>query len=327
MSYLFVADIGGTNARFGLVDISKDSRQNTPCITLLNKASLTCADYSNIFELISDAYAALTPPTNINACFAIAGNAQGDLACIEQLSWYFSIQELRESFGFLHVNVINDFAALAYSIPLLDTNDYFSIYNPEIKFPSAPAIVIGPGTGFGMAISFIENDSYKVISTAGGHSNFAPSNEKEWAVKAWFMRKQSFVSIETILSGKGLESIYLALADINGIQVPVYSSAEITNNALHGDDSLCREAALMFCDILGGVASDKAMSICSGRGVYIGGGIMPNLLDLLPRSNFINRYQNKGPMTAYAKEIPVHIITNNHVSLIGAATRFAAQKN
>jgi glucokinase len=180
-------------------------------------------------------------------------------------------------------------------------------------------VVMGPGTGFGMAALVPDNGHWDIIPTEGGHASFAPTNEKELAIKAFLLKEQSHVSVETILSGGGLVNLYRALANAAGVAPQGYTPADVSTKGLANEDTLCRAAVLSFLDVLGEVAGDKALSLGAKGGVVIGGGVTPKLLKLLPESNFLERYKHKGPMAGYVGDISIKLIINDKAALVGSA--------
>lgn len=314
MGLLLVADIGGTNARFGLVE----HNSNTPNYTTSQQITLRCANYPDMGSMIKACCVEFKIDMPEYACLAMAGPIAHGFAQMTNLDWKFSIDELRDQLGMKTLHVINDFAALAYATPFLPETDTKTLYAANAN-PEAPIVVMGPGTGFGMAILVPENGSWKIIPTEGGHASFAPTTEKELAIKSFLLKEQSHVSVENILSGGGLVNLYRALAHIAGVEAQPYSPADVSIKGLANDDAICREAVVTFCNTLGAVAGDKAVSTGARGGVVIGGGITPKLLGLLPDTQFEERYKNKGPMAQYVSAIPIKLILNDTAALIGSA--------
>lgn len=316
MSLLLVADIGGTNARFGLVDPTKNN--STYNYIAQEQITLRCADYAHINDLVKACCTSFNIEMPKHACFAIAGPIENGVVQMTNLDWKFSIDELRLQLGMTTLHVINDFAALAYATPFLQEQEIKTLYQAPAQ-PDAPIVVMGPGTGFGMALLVPNNSNWKIIPTEGGHVSFAPTNEKELAIKSFLLKEQSHVSVEDVLSGSGLVNLYRALAHIAGVEAQPYTPADVSIKGLANDDAICRDAVVTFCNTLGSVAGDKALSSGARGGVVIGGGITPKLMELLPNTDFIARYKNKGPMAHYVNDIPVKLILNDKAALIGAA--------
>ena len=138
-------------------------------------------------------------------------------------------------------------------------------------------------------------------------------------IKSFLLKEQNHVSVENILSGGGLVTLYRALAHNSGVEAKPYTPADVSAKGLANEDALCREAVLTFCDVLGEVAGDKALSTGARGGVVIGGGITPKLAGLLPESHFLERYKNKGPMDSYVSDISIRLIVNDKAALVGSA--------
>lgn len=317
MSLLLVADIGGTNARFGLVE--QAPKTGKPNYTSSQQITLRCADYPDMGTMIKACCAEFNIAMPEYACLAIAGPIDEDgTVQMTNLDWKFMITELRNQLGMKTLHVINDFAALAYSVPFLAEQETKVLYAADSN-PEAPIVVMGPGTGFGMALLVPENGSWKIIPTEGGHASFAPTTEKELAIKSFLLKEQSHVSVENILSGIGLVHLYRALAHIAGVDAQNYSPADVSTKGLANEDAICREAVITFCNTLGAVAGDKAVSTGARGGVVIGGGITPKLMGILPETHFEERYKNKGPMRGYVSNISIKVIVNDKAALVGSA--------
>lgn len=316
MSLLLVADIGGTNARFGLLEFSAEGGSIN--YTTSQQVTLRCADYSDMAEMVKASCVQLGDVQPSFGCFGIAGPIDNGVVRMTNINWEFSVESLRAAVGFEALHCINDFAAMAYSVPFLAPEDLITLFDAP-RDQDAPIVVMGPGTGFGMAGLVPSENSWKIIATEGGHASFAPTNEAELNVKRELLKEQAHVSIENVLSGGGLVNLYRACAKVAGADVKPYTPADVSTHALNNTDALCRTATAMFCDILGEVAGDKALSWGAKGGVVIGGGVTPRLLSLLDSTNFLERYTNKGPMSDYVRDISIRLITNDKASLVGAA--------
>lgn len=317
MSLLLVADIGGTNGRFGLVEYDANKTGKVD-YTAHRQITLRCANYSDMASMIKACCAEFDVDIPKYACLAIAGPIENGHASITNLKWKFSIEALRDQLRMNTLHVINDFAALAYAVPFLQDNEFVTLYASASSL-NAPIVVMGPGTGFGMAALVPNRGSWEIIPTEGGHASFAPTNEKELAIKAFLLKEQNHVSVENILSGAGLVNLYRALAHEAGIAAEDYSPADVSNKGIANEDPICRAAVITFCDVLGEVAGDKALSLGAKGGVVIGGGITPKLQSLLTESHFLERYKNKGPMASYVSDISIKLIINDKAALVGSA--------
>lgn len=319
MSLLLVADIGGTNARFGLVEFDDANASTSINYTADRQITLRCANYPDMETMVRAACTEFDIAIPAHACLAIAGPVADGCVDVTNLSWHFSIEELRTNLGLTTLHVINDFSAFAYAVPFLKADEIVTLYDSGKSDPKAPIVVMGPGTGFGMAALLPSHDGWAIIPTEGGHASFAPTNEKELAIKSLLLKNSKHVSVENILSGGGLVTLYKSLAALKGETPKDLSPADVSTLGLANEDALCREAVLTFLDVLGEVAGDKAVSLGAKGGVVIGGGVTPKLRTLLDASNFLERYKNKGPMANYVSDISIRLIVNDRAALVGSA--------
>jgi glucokinase len=317
---ILVADIGGTNARFGVVNVGSGPEQSNRLKGFIasKQIKLKCADYTTIAAMANEYCKQAEIQMPSYGCLAIAGPIENGWAQMTNLNWAFSIEDMRIELGMKELDVINDFAALAYATPFLQPDEIKLLYAGESD-PTAAMVVFGPGTGFGMAALVPDNGRWKLLPTEGGHCSFAPTNSQEIAIRAHIAEDQDHVSIEDLLSGRGLASIYQALAAINGITAHHFSPEQVSVKGMANEDALCRAALETFCNILGSVAGDKALSLGARGGVYLGGGIIPKIASFIPQSKFVERYQHKGPMSDYVRAIPVNMILNDTAALTGTA--------
>ncbi|HEX6118245.1 MAG TPA: glucokinase [Dongiaceae bacterium] len=309
---LLVADIGGTNARFALS--AADG-------ALHDVRVLSAASFPNLDEAMAAYFAGLMRPRPTQACFAVACPAHGPEIKFTNSSWRFAKAELRRSFRFERFVVINDFEALAASVPLLDGAQLASL-RAGAADPASVSLVIGPGTGLGVgAYVPASKDAWAVISGEGGHIGFAPNSELE--VRLWQRMRDKYgrVSAERVLSGTGLENIYRFMAEEAGQDAGEIDAPEISRRALGGEENAVK-TVFMFFDMLGSVTGDLALVFGSLGGVYIGGGITPKLLDFARRSNFVERFLDKGRISAILQSMPIWVILDEHAALYGVRRQF-----
>ncbi len=320
MTLLLVADIGGTNARFGLVEFDSALFKNGGKVNYSapRQITLKCANYPDMASMIKACCKELDVDIPKHACLAIAGPIENGQASMTNLNWKFSINSLRDTLRMETLHVINDFASLAYAVPFLEEAELVTLYGAK-SHPDAPIVVMGPGTGFGMAGLIPDQGHWKIVATEGGHASFAPTNDKEMAIKSYLLKEQNHVSVENILSGGGLVNLYRAFAYLADETAQPYTPADVSSKGLNEQDPLCREALCTFCEVLGEVAGDKALSWGAKGGVVIGGGITPKLVDILHETHFLERYKNKGPMAGYVSDISIRLIVNTNAALVGSA--------
>ena len=236
-----LADIGGTNARFAL---ARDGK-------ILHEAHLAVADYPGPLEALEAFLADAAPmPAPRRAALAVAGPVEGEAARLTNSPWRAAAGELRSSFGFDQVILVNDFAAVAWAVPRLSGGDLVSIGGGRAR-AQAPVAVIGPGTGLGVAGLIPAGPGPVVLVTEGGHVTMAPADDREADILACLRGRYGHVSAERVLSGDGLVNLYETLAELEGWAPASVGAAEITRRALAGDDPRCGAALDAFCAMLG----------------------------------------------------------------------------
>ena len=251
------------------------------------------------------------------AAIAVAGPVVAGTARFTNRGWEISEQALREV-GFERALLINDFAALALAVDLLNEEHLHAI-GPQLKGLEGGTItILGAGTGFGLSCLARFGDRVVPMATEGGHIGFAPSNSEELAALQLMWEESGRVSIERILSGSGLERLYRTLEQLAGHANSPLTAAEISAAALR-DDAGARAALTMFCSIYGAVAGDLALAHGARGGVYIAGGIAEKIEGFLIQSPFRRRFEDKGRLTPYVTAIPTNLIVYPDIALLGAA--------
>ena len=312
---LLIGDIGGTNARFAIADPER------PGFT--NAMTLHCADFAWADDAIRhylDEQSAGTPDV---ICLAAAGPVVDNTVQITNNHWTLSAADIAADFGIEAVRLLNDFEALAYSIPHLQADDSLAIGFPmnkplpEDKFNVA---IIGPGTGLGAAGLMKRGSVLEPIVGEGGHVGFAPKSQVQVEILGALRNKFDRVSVERLVSGAGLENIYWALTFIHGEHRTQLSAKEIFANGGEGGDPRAAEAIQMFFEILGQVAGDLALTMGAVDGVYIAGGIAKRYPELLQNSGFRRAFENKGRYRSYMERIPTLLITHDEPGLLGSSS-------
>jgi glucokinase len=308
---ILVGDVGGTHARFALVD--------TVGWRILQRQDLTESFPTFIEALHSYVERVPIRPLPSAAAIAVAGPVSGGTARFTNRGWDISEDGLKK-FGFKQALLINDFAALAFSVEVLRGNDLHSI-GPELKGLDGGTItILGPGTGFGVSCLARYADRTVPMATEGGHMGFAPGNEGEMAALHLMWKRFERVSVERILSGSGLETLYNTLQQLGGREALPLTAAEISAKATQAQPDLgCRAALTMFCSVLGTVAGDLALAHGARGGVYIAGGIAQKIEGFLAQSPFRARFEDKGRLSPFVAAIPTKLIVNPDVGLLGAA--------
>ncbi|SDJ76370.1 glucokinase [Nonomuraea jiangxiensis] len=299
-----VADIGGTNARFGLV--------TTPGARPSNVAVLHGSDYETLPEAVA-AYLAehaggVRPGA---ACLALAGPIDGDHYRLTNSTWAGSARDL----GVPYAMLLNDFAALAVSLPHLDADDLVSLGGP------APGhgvkAVLGPGTGLGVGGLVPTEHGWTPIPGEGGHVTVPAVEPREQEIVRVLQEQgPAHVVAEHVLSGPGLERLYRALAQVNGVAAPGLTASDIVAKL---DDPLCAETVDVFCGMLGCFAGNVALTLGARGGVYLGGGVLPRIVERVRTSSFRPRFAANPDMPGYLADIGTALIVAPQPALTGAA--------
>ena len=306
-----VGDVGGTNARLALTDGQGHIR---------NPRTFACKDYASLADIVAE-YIETTagrkrPP---RAVLAVAGPVVDGEIEFTNLDWTVSEGDLLAHFEFEAVELINDFAAQALACPLLEGPD-LRVLGPSLRRGSreSPMLALGAGTGFGVAGLARSERGDVPVPTEGGHAGFAPSDEVEVEVYRRLAAKYGRVSIERILSGQGLYDLYTILAALKGQAPALADEADVTQQGLAGDP-LASETLDRFALILGSVAGDLALTFGARGGVYVSGGIAPRMAERLAAGGFRARFEDKGRLSDYVRDIPTYLVLHPYPAIVGAA--------
>lgn len=308
-----LADIGATHARFGL--------ETAPGV-LGRVAVLRCDDYDGIVPLLHayfEQHLSQQSSQRINhAAFALANPISGDFIRMTNRDWQFSTDEVRRTLGLSTLLIVNDFTALAMALPGFQPKDLMQVGGGA---PQTHAVsgVLGPGTGLGVSGVIPTIDGFVTLGSEGGHVNFAPSDEREFAILQFAWREWKHVSNERLISGPGMELIYRALAQRNGVEVQARSAADIISGALEDNDALCLEVLECFSGMLGSAAANLAVTLGAFGGIFIGGGIVPRMGEWFAGSPFRARFEAKGRFTDYIAQIPTYVIMTPNPALYGVS--------
>jgi len=312
---LLIGDIGGTNARFAIADPERPGFSNA--------VTLKCADFACADDAIRHYLNEVTASSPDVICLAAAGPVVDNTVQITNNHWTLSAADIAADFDIAAVRLLNDFEALAYSMPHLQAEDTLAIGLPDLL--SLPddnfnIAVIGPGTGLGTAGLMKRGSILVPIVGEGGHVGFAPKSQVQVEILGALRSKFDRVSVERLVSGAGLENIYWALTLIHGEHQTQLSAKEVFANGGEGGDPRAAEAIQMFYEILGQVAGDLALTMGAVDGVYVAGGIAKRYPELLQNSGFRNAFNNKGRYRSYMERIPTLLITHDEPGLLGSAS-------
>jgi glucokinase len=306
-----VADIGGTNARFAIA--------NLDALALTDVGAFPCARFASPAAAIGTYLATSTerPP---RAAFAVAGPVAGDRVQLTNLSWTLTCEDIRMATGAEDVLLLNDFEALARSLPFLNAADLHGI-GGQAPVPHATKAVLGPGTGLGVAGLVWSAAGWVPVAGEGGHVTFPAETAEELAILDRVRSGTSSVSMERLLSGPGLGILHAILSDRAEPPLP---APEVTARA--GTDPAARKALDLFVAWLGRFAGDLALVYGAQGGVYLGGGIAPRIAGILASGRFRAAFQGKGRLRPYLAPIPTYVITAPDAGLRGAAVALVSAR-
>ena len=304
---VLLGDLGGTNARFALLEDG----------AIGHAATLGVAAHASALEAIS-AYIKDLPETHRPraAALACAGPVEDGAVTLTNSAWRLEAGEIERHFGFARVRLVNDFEALAWALARLDPDDLRALGGHAAR-PGAPAVVLGPGTGLGIAAYLPPPAGPAVIVGEGGHATLAAADDREAAVLAALRARFGHVSAERVLSGDGLVHLYETLAALEERNAPKRSAAEVTEAARAGQCRDCAAALDMFCAMLGALAGNLALTLGAQGGVYIAGGIAPRVADILAASQFRARFEAKGRFRSYLAPIPAWVVLHPAPAFLG----------
>lgn len=304
-----VADVGGTNIRIAIATADG----------LHDRHTWRCADFPTIGAALQRYLGETSfPGRPRRAAIAVACPTEGDWIDItNNQAWSFSTRELRRELDLDDLRIVNDFTALAASIPLLGPADTRPL-KEGTPLDKAAIAVLGPGTGLGVSGLINANGHWVPLSAEGGHATLVATNDREWAVVEVLSRQFGRVSNERVLSGPGLVNLYRALCVTQGIEPKDLGPADVVRGAVD-TESLEALTVEMFSGWLGTVASDLVLALGARGGVYIGGGVVPKMIDVFDRQLFVERFLDKGRVSDYVEPVPVQLILNTQIALVGAA--------
>lgn len=345
MTLLLAGDTGGTKTILRLVNADRASTRTGTALDSLYEARYASADFPDLVPMVQTFLAAAREhlgqsPKPEKACFAIAGPVIGDSCKLTNLGWFLEAPRLSHALNIPQVALINDFVAVGYGVLCLEPTDLHTLQAGKPD-PYAPIAVIGAGTGLGEGFLINHNGDYRVYPTEGGHGDFAPRSPIEFQLSRYLLEKYRLdrVSIERVVSGMGIVAIYQFLRDrrtapespeiaaaictweqeFGQSEKTVDPGAVIGGAALAEQDVLSEQTLQLFVELYGAEAGNLALKLLPYGGMYIAGGIAPKILPLLTDGNFLSAFESKGRMRPLLEMVPLHIVLNPQVGLIGAS--------
>ena len=318
--HVVAVDIGGTHARFAIAEV-----EGGRVVALGEPLTLKTAEHASLqtaWQAFETQHGAPLPQA---AAISVASPITGDMIRLTNNHWIIRPSLIPERLGAETYTIINDFGAVGHAVAQLPDADFVHLCGPETPLPAlGVTTVCGPGTGLGVAQVFKTAERYHVLSTEGGHVDYAPLDGIEDAIVKRLRKTYTRVSTERIVAGPAIVAIYETLAELEGRAVPSRDDRTIWTEALDGSDPIALAALDRFCLALGAVAGDLALAH-GAHGVVIAGGLGLRIKDRLLRSGFDQRFVAKGRFQSMMAGIPVKLITHPQPGLFGAAAAFAQE--
>lgn len=311
---LLVGDIGGTNARFALADPDGPG--------FANEITLKCDDFESADAAIRHYMSEVDGGEPDVISLAAAGPIVDQRVRFTNNHWVISADELKTTFSIDRVRLLNDFEAIAYAMPFMETDDLL-----PIGLPIAPPLpdddymlgIVGPGTGLGAVGLHRHGGRLIPIPGEASHGGFAAETAVQIEVLKVLRDRFDRVSSERLVSGPGLENIYWALTQIHNEKRIHLSPAEIFKAAQENSDTMAVESVQMFFEVLGQFAGDFALSLGAFDGIYIGGGIAQRYPELVTNSLFRTGFERKGRYRTIMERVPTQLIMHRQPGLLGSS--------
>jgi glucokinase len=335
MTYLLAGDLGGTKTLLRLVTAADPDRAQF-------ERSYHSPTYPNIIAIVRDFVAAAQTQLGqieiASACLGIAGAVIDRASYLPNLEWHINAEELERELHIPTLKLINDFTAIGYGIPQLQPID-LHVLQAGTSIPRAPIAIIGAGTGLGQGFLIHNGGHYQVMPTEGGHVDFAARSRQEFELFEYICKSKQLdrISVERVLSGAGIVSIYQYLRDTGNFSetfdvanvvrlwesstAAVDPTAAISAMAIAKTDPLSQATMKMFVSLYGAEAGNLALKTLPYAGIYIAGGIAAKNLPLLTDGTFMAAFNHKGRVSNILAEIPVAVVLNPQVGLLGAVAQ------
>jgi glucokinase len=309
---ILMGDIGGTNARFSILNDAEAEPVHFP--------NLQAANFATIDEAIRKGVLDQASVQPRSAVLAIAGPIRGDEIPLTNSNWVVRPKTMISDLGFEDVLVINDFEAQALAISSLTGADAREPIGSGQDEAMASRAVLGPGTGLGVAGLVHTQHAWIPVPGEGGHIDLGPRSARDLQIWPYIETIEGRVSAEQILCGRGLLHLYHAICKADGVEPVLKEPADVTNHALAGTDKVAEETLSLFATYLGRLAGDVAMLFMARGGVYLSGGISQKIIPALKKPEFRAAFEDKAPHTAMLKTIPTYVVTHPLAALEGLSS-------
>lgn len=308
---ILIGDIGGTNARFSILVDAYAEPKPFP--------NVRTADYATIDDAIQSVVLDKTSVQPRSAILAVAGPIDGDEIDLTNCDWIVRPKMMIADLGFEDVLVVNDFEAQALAIAALP-EEYREALGSSDEPHLASRVVLGPGTGLGVAGLVYARHMWFPVPGEGGHVDVGPRSERDFEIFPHLRRIEGRVSAEEILSGRGVVNIYQAICTADGLEPAFSDPADITAHGLSGANPQAVETLALFATYLGRVAGDMALIFMARGGVYLAGGISQKIIPALKGPEFRAAFEDKAPHSELMRTIPTFVVTHPQAALAGLAS-------
>jgi len=315
---ILAGDIGATTTRLALFDSRSVPGQ---CVFEVHYANSNYADFAAVLaRFLADCGARTDGRSMHRACLGVAGAVSGTGVRLTNLAWSIDANVVSAHLRGAPVRLLNDFEAAAHGIDALALEDRVTLQIGQAR-TAGPQVLIGAGSGLGVAYRLWNGERYQVAAGEGGHAGFAPSDAGQCALLIALLAKHGRVSAEHVVSGPGLLRIheFLRHGSSDAQCAPARDPAEVSRRAMSNDDPIAARALDMFIACYGAVAGDHALAIRAQGGVYVAGGIAAKILPRLAAGGFVAAFNAKGPHAGLARSFPVHVVATQRLGLLGAA--------
>jgi glucokinase len=323
-STVLAADVGGTFARLAWVSLNPGV---APVVRDYRK--FACTEYPSLAAILREFAAGTAADSDENpssrAVVAIAGLLEGDHLLNTNLPWQVSVARTTAESGLAHLQLINDFQAMAYAIPHADPQKMNRLAGAGEPLSGWPALILGPGTGLGAALR-LGGEQAAVLPSEVGHSALAAGNELELDILRLLVRRFGHVDNERVLSGPGLVNLYGCLCELRGASPRWGMPQQLIEAAQSGQDPIAEETLHVFCEWLGSLVGDLAIGF-GARSVYLSGGITSHIAEFLHDGRFQVRYLRKGALSAALQQVSVWRVDHGQLGVIGAAAWYAEHRD
>ncbi|NOX43647.1 MAG: glucokinase [Gammaproteobacteria bacterium] len=329
---VLAGDIGGTKTLCQVADVFPNSYK------VLFEKKYESKSYEDFLPLVKEFLKEAASQADMilnGACLGVAGPVTENFARTTNLPWILDGAQLSKELGIPHVRLINDFQAVGYGLEILRAED-FVVLQDGVAELHGPRVILGAGTGLGEGVMYWNQDHYDILPSEGGHSDFAPTNPAQVELYQFLKNKLPRVSNEDVISGKGLANIFSYLRSLDESQVTREFDIALNDGdiasvvsrfALQKKNPLALQALDMFCQIYGAQAGNLALTCLATGGVYIAGGIAAKNIGRLKEGGFMSAFADKGKMSVLMNKIPVKVVVNENVGLMGSALAATRLKN